>query len=210
MPDREVSIYPPVGSVNWGSTVLGEFKSLLSRSSLVWCWATKYTPEWHEDPTHHGTPEKFAVEFHDGKMRGCFVKIRYRSTDVAAFETDVQTTVDRLGWHAHFADFDVVQDLGSDRFVPEEQLSLPTEEEQGRREQRADLLVSFLYHGLMLALDALVFENNEWRFENNTHAANPTGTTFQSVVHLICNLTDARTIVRVQTPLGITEVEASF
>jgi len=55
-----------------------------------------------------------------------------------------------------------------------------------------------------------VKDGTGWRFEQSTHEENPTGTTFQSIVHLVCNLTDARTRAVVSSPAGTFEVVVSF
>jgi cytochrome P450 len=202
--DREALIFVQPQGVDWATTVLGELAAAIRAGAFDWCWATKYGPPWGEDAAHHNVPESFKV-VENGSERGVFVKLRYRSDDPTSFETQVRQVAEGCGWHAVFADYDLVADLGTDRFLAQEQGGTPT-----RRRQRAERLVAFLHEALLLALDTLVKDGNDWRFERSTHQENPTGTTFQSVVHLVCNLTDARTQAAVRTPVGTFVVPVSF
>jgi len=202
--EREASIYVKPQGTYWATTVLGELAATITGAAFDWCWVTKYGLPWTADPTHHNVPVSFKV-LENGAELGVFVKLRYRSADPTAFETQVRQVAARCGWHAVFADYDLVADLGTDRFLAQEQGGTPT-----RRRQRAERLVAFLHETLLLALDTLVKDGNDWRFEHSTHQENPTGTTFQSVVHLVCNLTDARTQAAVRTSSGTFVVPVSF
>lgn len=216
MRDRQASIYVPPGLVatpsganpNWGATVLGELKPTLAGTGFDWIWATKYGLPWSADPTGDLVPGTFRVNTPNGDY-GCFVKFRYRTAAPPSFESAVQKLCAGRGWHAVFRDYDLVGDLGTDRFLSHEQQ--PGSSTSARRAQRATVLVDFLTRTLFLALDALVSDGaGGWRLEVSGHPENPTGSTFQSMVHLVCNLTDARTLVGVQTSTGMTRVEVSF
>lgn len=209
MADRQVSIYvPPPARTHWTTTVLGEVRSAILAAGLEWCWATNYTAPWSADPTRDGVPDSFRISI-NGDSYGFFVKFRYRCDDSRAFEAAVDSVTKAKGWHTVFGDYDLTADLGKDRFVASEQLAVSASQSMWRQE-RADLLVQFLHRGLLLALDALVPEGPEWRFERDQEPENSTGSTFQSVVHLICNLTHARTHVVVQSAAGPRLVEVAF
>lgn len=202
--DREALIFVQPQGAHWATTVLGELAAAIRGASFDWCWATKYGHPWGQDAAHHNVPESFKVVENETEL-GVFVKLRYRSDDPTAFESQVQQVAKQQGWHVALGNYDLVADLGTDRFLAQEQGG-----SQARRLQRAERLAGFLHEALLLALDALVRDGNGWRFERSTHQQNPTGTTFQSIVHLVCNLTDARTQALVRTPAGDFGVLVSF
>ena len=207
MNDREALIFVQPNGQDFkkcATTVLGELAGTIRDTTFDWCWAAKYTPEWTADARHYRVPERFKVMF--GQVEhSSFVKFRYRTDDPDTFESAVQEIAKGRGWHAAFGDYNLVEDLGTPRFLAAEQGS-----STHRRTERADLLARFLYQALLLALDALVKDGNDWRFERSTDAQNPTQSTFQSIVHLVCNLTDAKTLAAVTTPAGTFPVVVSF
>lgn len=190
--------------------MLGQLKASLGAAALDWCWATKYVVPWSGDPVGDKVPAAHAMKV-QGQDYGRFVKLRYRSSDAGPFEDELRCLETTHGWHVHTRDYDLVDDLGSDRYVPTEQLSgLGLQQQHQRRTRRAEGLASFLHLGLLLALDTLVQDGNEWRFEVNDHKENPTKTSFQSMLHLMCNLTDAKFVVPVRTPEGVVGVITSL
>ena len=147
----------------------------------------------------------------NGADHGFFVKLRYRCDAPGPFEGQLAQVARRHGWHVAFADYDLVDDLGKDRFLAAEQLSANSAtSSQTLRGQRAERVAQFLYQTLLLAMDALVQDGTGWRFEKNQDQENSTGSTFQSIVHLVCNLTQARSHAVVSTPAGNFLVERTF
>ena len=71
-------------------------------------------------------------------------------------------------------------------------------QQPGRAEQRASLATNFYWVISRLMIDALVGpgEHNRFRIETNDNLAqNPRGSTFQSFLHLFCNITNVPTDV---------------
>jgi hypothetical protein len=89
------------------------------------------------------------------------------------------------GW----MDYDVVKDLGGDRFIF-------TEANTTERINRAQKVAYFMDATVRLMLDMLVEkEPGIWKFESNDHKENPYGSAFESLHHLFCNATNVPTIV---------------
>jgi hypothetical protein len=191
MSNRQVSIYSPIISDYWYTTILGEMQHAVRDSGLNWCWANAYQDYWTKDPAAHGVPESFKLAAPGGPALGQWLKLRYSADNMAGFEDSVRAVANKHGWYPHFEDFDLVDDLGQDRFIATEQLTAMTgPEDRVRRSQRAGVLVRFLHSGLLLTLDALVRDGAEWRFEVSTHGQNSYGP-FHSMLHLVCNFMDA-------------------
>jgi hypothetical protein len=210
MADRQVSIYVPASDIDrWTTTVLGVLGPTIQGTTFEWCWAANYTHPWDADATADKAPDTFKIE-NDNKTFGFFVKFRYRLEQWQTFENSVRNVATSRGWFPVFGDYDLVADLGKDRFLATEQTGT-TAQPAPRRIQRAELLARFLHQGLLLALDALVQDGAVWRFEHNEdNQDNPTGSTFQSIVHLVCNLTQAATLVRMQSPEGVIVARVTF
>jgi len=139
MADRQVSIYLKSNGQDWPTTVLGELAATISGASFNWCWATKYILPWQSDPTSDGVPEDFKIRA-DGADHGAFMKLRYRVADPTSFEASVQQVSTSHGCHPVFADYALVADLGTDRFIATEQQATPA-----RSQQRAEQIAKFLH-----------------------------------------------------------------
>jgi hypothetical protein len=112
-----------------------------------------------------------------------------------AFEERAAELIEQTGYRiSDFRDYDPVADTGSNRF-------LGTENRQpGRAQQRAHLLISFYCNVSRLVMDALVGPDDAGRFRletNDDRLQNPRGSTFQSILHLFCNITNVPTDVLV-------------
>jgi len=86
--------------------------------------------------------------------------------------------------------YDDIGDLANDRFL-EGQLT------QARQSTRRDLMKSFLHGASGLFIDMLEGPNADGNFllAKNNNGQNPHGSTFESIHHLFCNLTDVTTTV---------------
>jgi hypothetical protein len=70
----------------------------------------------------------------------------------------------------------------------------------GRSEQRAILVISYFMSISKLVIDALAGPDAQGRFHlesNDDNVQNPRGSTFQSLLHLFCNITNVPTDVYV-------------
>jgi hypothetical protein len=91
-----------------------------------------------------------------------------------------------------FRDYDFALDTGSDRFLGVEN------RQPGRKGQRATLTTTFYFAISKLVIDALVGPDDRGRFRMETNddlGQNPRGSTFQSLLHLFCNIRDVPTDV---------------
>lgn len=209
--DREAYVYAPNHAGNdWATTILGFLADTLRNTAFEWCWATKYTLRWEDEPKKHRIPQKaFQVQVH-GVTCARVVKFRYRVQDVSTFETTVEELSKGHGHETGFDTHNLLGDLGKGRYIAAEQLLGDGTEIEERRRQRAEGIAKFLFHGLLLSLDTLVQDGSIWRFENNGDEQNPSSSTFQSILHQICNLTDARTIVVLLTSDGPMQLRVGF
>jgi len=101
-----------------------------------------------------------------------------------------------MGMHIEYRtrDYDCVADTGSNRHLGTENRLA------GRREQRALLVTQFYMAISRLVIDALVGPDAHDRYHmesNDDLSNNPRGSTFQSFLHLFCNITNAPTDVYV-------------
>ncbi|OGO06397.1 MAG: hypothetical protein A2Y73_04495 [Chloroflexi bacterium RBG_13_56_8] len=181
---------------NWVEQILGTTLKPLHQQftdSVRWLWATRYSGLYSNEnpPVGCALPEEYQS---DGRYRYIMVrasaeeafqkKLQYRSIELAS---EAGCYTDPRGW----VDYDVVADLGSNRYIREE----ATPEQ---RVQRAKLVAYFIDATVKLMLDMLAQdEKGRWRFELSTHEQNPKGSVFESVHHLFCNATCAPTTVLV-------------
>ena len=59
-------------------------------------------------------------------------------------------------------------------------------------EQRAELILSFLHSTCALLIDQLVKEGPYWKIEKNEDSQNPLGNSFESLIHLVSNISQAQ------------------
>ena len=119
----------------------------------------------------------------------------------ADFEQRGQELIETNGYRiSDFQSYDHIADTGNNRF-------LGTENRQpGRAKQRAILVTHFFMAVSQLLIDALVGPNEQGRYQlesNDDQLQNPRGSTFQSLLHLFCNITSVPTDVYVFHKAGL-------
>ncbi|MDX6504885.1 MAG: hypothetical protein QOE29_2010, partial [Gaiellaceae bacterium] len=195
---RQTRIFVPPSSAYahgaWAETLLGRIIAPLTREhpSLAWFWFSRYVQERDEDVGDCDISQiPTSFEFAGGNL--CSVRFRYAipEEDLLSFETRAQELIDASGARvSDFREYDWVGDLGGDRFVGEDRAD-------ARRETRAELVVAFCMAVSRLTLDCLrgPGRKGRYRLEENDSAQNPYGSSFESIHHLFCNMTDVPTFV---------------
>jgi hypothetical protein len=151
---------------NWVEQLLGTIiKPLVSefQTGLRWLWVTRYV---HSEPPPGITlvPSELLYDgMHRYIMFRCSVKESIRAAPQARTIQHVTSSGAYAvpgGWSA----YDVVGDLGSDRFVHEHATAM-------ERRQRAQRIVTYMDATLHLMSDALIEDSHgQWRLEPNTSA----------------------------------------
>ena len=175
---------------NWVEQILGTtVKPVYQqyKDNIKWFWVTRYIEPYDEiaPPVNFPLPEKYRS---DGNRRYIVFRISaHDESEQAIYDLTVQLAreagcyTDPRGW----LDYDVVADLGSDRFIH----TGATAEE---RVERGKLVACFVDATIKLMIDLLVKDaGGKWVLEPSTHQQNPNGSVFESVHHLFCNATAA-------------------
>lgn len=195
---RQTRIFVPPDGVFEGDSrveaVLGTVVSPLiaAHAKLEWFWFSRYVSD-RTDSGDCEIAEIPAVFANDGPYRS--VRLRYAvSVDERdAFEQRARGLIDDVGAKvSDFRDYPWVDDLGGDRFVGGDR-------SPERREFRANLVVRYLDALARLTLDCISGPDADGRytFERNDNEQNPHGSSFESMHHLFCNMTDVPTFVLV-------------
>jgi hypothetical protein len=123
------------------------------------------------------------------------MRFRFRVDDPTQFERRADELINQNGYRVSgFLPYDSVADTGSNRVLGVEN------RRPGRAEQRDQLVSGFYCASSKLIIDALTGpdENGRFRMERNDDLGqNPRGSTFQSLLHLFCNMTNVPTDVLV-------------
>jgi hypothetical protein len=216
MPARQTRVF--VKSVepleDWAETLIGRvFRPLTQEfeNYLQWFWFSRYgsgeggdsgdcnissIPDEYKqplqpggDPFHRSMRFRFSVP--DDKM-------------CTAFEGRAMELLPQYGYRvSDFREYDHVNDAGRDRFLGVEN------RQAGRAEQRALLTTDFYCVTSKLVIDALVGPDASGRFRmesNDDQSNNPRRSTFQSLLHLFCNITNAPTDVYVYSKASMSLV----
>lgn len=179
---------------NWVEQILGTIVKPLHQQyadDVGWLWVTRYSRRYTEEtpPENCHLPVDFRS---NGWYRYVLLRVSAQEdSEENLHERAIQLAreagcyTDPRGW----IDYDVIADLGCNRFVREQ----ANPDERARRAQRVGYFVDAT---VRLMLDLLVqAENGIWRFEPSTHQQNPKGSVFESVHHLFCNATQTPTTV---------------
>jgi hypothetical protein len=179
----------PFDTPTWAETVIGGIiaPTLGHEPGLRWFWFSRYCCSAERDSDDcdiSAIPDEFRLP--NGLLRS--VRFRYSITDerCQAFESSCQFNISNLGcWVSDFRTFDFTGDLGSDRHVGGERTEL-------RRQTRAQLVAEF-YHAISrLVVHALIGpdELGRYELETNDSPQNPLDSSFETLHHLFCNITD--------------------
>ncbi len=182
---------------NWAETLIGRvFKPLTAEfaDSIDWFWFSRYGVP--ADDSGDCDIAQIPTEYKQGGLHRS-LRFRFSISDdrQVDFEKRGRELINANGYRvSDFRDYDFIENLGDRRFLG------PENQQPGRGEMRADLVVRFLMAVSRLVIDALVGPdgNDRYHIESNEDAANnPQGSVFQSLFHLFCNITDAPTAVRI-------------
>jgi hypothetical protein len=185
---------PPFDGDTWTESILGNVIAPLAREhpSLQWFWFSRYVQPRADsgDCDISEIPEKFAI---DELFRSVRFRYAIPEEEGGGFEHRARELIDASGARiSDFRRYDWVADLGGDRFVGQER-------SDSRRENRAELVANCLSTVCRLTLDCLrgPDQDGRYRFEENDSDQNPHGSTFESLHHLFCNITNVPTSVLV-------------
>jgi hypothetical protein len=206
MPIRQTRIFVKSNESpeNWAETLIGRVFSPLTREfadSLDWFWFSRYGGPADDsgDCDVSSIPEEYKLPLDPaGGPVHRSMRFRFNVPDhdkASAFESRATQLIDKGGYRiSDFRDYEFVVDTGSNRFLGvENRLS-------GRSEDRARLATDFYWVASRLVIDALVGPDDDGRFRletNDDRANNPRGSTFQSLLHMFCNITNVPTDVYV-------------
>lgn len=203
MPTRQTRVFvlsaEPLG--DWAETLIGKVFAPLAREfdeALEWFWFSRYVLPANDsaDCQIEAIPDEFK-QLLDPGGNALHRSMRFRFSVSGelqeAFERRASELIAAGGYCiSDFRPYDSVDDTGSNRFLGLENRG------EGRREQRAALITNLYSVIAQLVVDALVGpdEQGRFRFEiNDDTLNNPRSSTFQSVLHLFCNITDVPTDV---------------
>jgi hypothetical protein len=184
----------PFDADSWAETALGAIVAPLvsPAQQLEWYWFSRSVSDGGDsgDCDIAKIPESFAI---DGLYRS--LRLRYAIPTLAQSEFErralelIETTGAKV---SDFRDYPWIDDLGGDRFVGGDR-------SRSRRESRANLMARYLDALSRVTLDCVIGPTDEGRhaFEANDGDQNPHGSSFESIHHLFCNMTDVPTFVLV-------------
>lgn len=193
----------------WAETIIGRVIKPLNiefKDSLKSFWFSRYicqigvVGEDRGDCEFALLPNDFKQPF-TGFVQPGHRSIRFRfeviDANLVDFEARLQELVIQHGYSiSDIRDFDELADLGGNRFLGVEN-RLPA-----NATQRAHLVTHFLQSISELFMDALVGPDPEncYRLEYNDELQqNPNGSTFESLHHLFCNMTQVPVSILVST-----------
>lgn len=202
MANRQTRIFVPPASWyttdDWYPTLLGKIILLLvtTEPKPDWYWICPYqntpqgdTDDW--DPNSNAAKENIPrYTWQDGLVRN--VKFRYGISDekVDEFETKGNRLIaEGIGFITDWRPYGLEGDLGGGRFL--------SKEKEAEKDARVRLMTGFLQSLSELVLHTLVrSEGGAYRFEINEDDQNPQNSTFESVHHMFCMITDVPLRVR--------------
>jgi hypothetical protein len=179
---------------NWVEQILGTVIRplfLQYQDDLKWLWVTRYGGSYSDaaPPLGYPIPERYHS---NGWYR--YIVVRFSAQDEV--QQSIQNEALRLAQEANcfpdprgWIDYDIVADLGGDRFVRAEAGS-------DDRQRRSQLVANFMDATVRMILDALGQDSTgRWILEPNINPQNPNGSFFESVHHVFCNATAVPTTV---------------
>lgn len=192
----------------WAETLVGRvFRLLTVRFSdqLNWFWFSRYGPltEDSGDCDMAKIPETYKVLAHPGAaISHRSMRFRYSIADDRQEEFEqaaLQIIIEQGYVVSDFRPYDFVADTGSNRFLGNENRRVDG------AARRAQLVTQFYMACCRLVIDALVGPDKEgrYRLESNDDFQNPGRSSFQSIHHLYCNITNTPTDVYVFQKAGL-------
>ena len=195
--------------INWAETLIGRVVRPLVvefKNSLHSFWFSRYVcqigvpGEDCGDCDFNVIPNNFKQTI-PGFVQPGHRSMRFRFEVADSNQVDFEIRLQQLVLQHSYAisdvrDFDKLADLGGNRFLGAEN-RLPA-----NATQRAQLVTHFLQSISELFIDALVGPDPENRFRleyNNELQQNPNGSTFESLHHLFCNMTQVPVSILVST-----------
>lgn len=185
-----VPLIMPFDTTLWAETAIGGIISPILREELdlEWFWFSRYNcpaevdsgdcdinqipPEFMLPQNHHFRSVRFRYSIAEGTRQ--------------AFEDQCQFRIRGMGCCvSDFRDYDFLGDLGGARHIGGKRT-------EPRREHRAQLVAELYQSISRLVIDALVGPDPQGRYgvEQNDNPQNPLGSSFESLHHLFCNITD--------------------
>ena len=180
----------PFDTDQWAETLLGHIiKPAVQKQNVIeWFWFSRYhCPQSmdSEDCDISKIPQDFALPNTD-----IYRSVRFRysidSTLVSGFEQQCEPLVQTAGCAiSDFRDYDFVGDLGGDRHLGGQRTAL-------RRDHRANLVAGVYHSTSLIVLDALVGPDAQGHYsaEANDSDQNPLHSSFESIHHVFCNITE--------------------
>lgn len=177
-------------------------------AALKWFWFTRYTQiigqpgEDRGDCDFDAIPPQYKLGFVGNPPLHRSVRFRFGVIDDAAQEVvqSLGNLIAANGYaHSGVIEWNQLNDAGSGRFLATENTT------PARQVQRAALVTEYYYSICRLFSDALVGpdENNCFRLETNSHEQNPNKSTFESLHHIFCNITEPPLDVLIDTGISV-------
>jgi hypothetical protein len=163
---------------------------------LRWMWVTRYGESLEsvlpvtttDDSPEKEIPQEFIA---DGFTRRIIFRTACDETTMGTVQRRLLELTQENSLHTRITPYDLVQDLGSDRFAA-------PYSDANARARRAELVMLFVDATVRLMLDALIVENGQWTLQKWEHRENRTGSFFDSIHHLFCNLTNLSLPIQLQ------------
>lgn len=192
----------PYDKGNWAETVMGQIiaPTVASTPELAWYWFSRYVQPAVGGETNDTDISKLSEAYYMSDPAGSnkfHRSVRFRfclpEKDLAKMESVAEALIRKQGCMiADWRDWDITYDCGGDRFIGENVTP-------ARRAERAIRIVRFYHATSDLMLHNLVGPNQGgyFRMENNPDSA--LGSSFESIHHLFCNMTEVPLCVVVTT-----------
>jgi hypothetical protein len=195
----QIRIFVPSGEPpqGWAETVAGRVIKPITQEylhkGLEWFWFSRYASFGPDsaDCDFDALPETYKQPLSPGELpyhRSVRFRFEIADNQQANFKKRLQELLKQGGYPTSEKTRPYpawLEESGGNRFLGNEN-RLP-----GRKEQRSKLVLSFYQITSQLVLDALVGPDADGRFklETNDDPQNPLGSTFESLHHIFCNIT---------------------
>jgi hypothetical protein len=178
----------------WAETLVGSIVAPLSNQTK-WFWFSRYWAPKEVDtgdcdinliPDEFGIDQNGTIVGATGVFRSLRFRYEFSDEQINGFETTLRELIETH--HCVISDFRAymyLDDLGGDRFIGGERT-------QQRRLERAELMTKYLCDTCQLFIHCLQGPDQDGRFqlEMSDSNQNPHGSIFESVHHLLCNITN--------------------